>query len=145
MEIKEIIKKWKGNKRFTLKFVDEIDEEQLNYKPVEGMKTYLSQLSHITTWLRTHSWFVTEEEFEKGSLKTKQQVIIQLEELFDRLIDYLENATDEDLNTKVELWYGTVSKESVLLTMDNHLSHHRGQLVVYLRHLDIKVPSYIGW
>lgn len=61
------------------------------------------------------------------------------------ILDFLEKSELDELSEEVKVWYGTVSKEAILLTMDNHLSHHRGQLVVYLRLLGIKVPSYIGW
>jgi len=145
LEAKELIKKWKGNKRYTLKFVEAITEEQLSFKPADGVKTYQSQLSHITTWLRTHSRFVTGNQLEKPKTKTKEDITYYLNDFFDVVLDYLENTSQEDLAEIVDVWYGKVSKASILLTMDNHLSHHRGQLVIYLRLLGIKPPSYIGW
>jgi len=145
MEIQEIIKKWKGNKRYTLKFVQLVNEEQLAFKPVPGTKTYQSQLSHLTTWLRTHSRFVTEKELEKPKTRTQAEITQYLEEFFDEIIAFLEQTQVSELSEKVAMWYGTVSKTSILVTMDNHLSHHRGQLVVYLRLMGIKPPSYIGW
>ncbi|MCI4669195.1 MAG: DinB family protein [Bacteroidia bacterium] len=141
----ELIKKWKGNRRYTLKFLDVVAEEQFTFKPIEGMKSYQSQLSHITTWLRTHSRFVSGVDMEKLPTKNKEEIRIALEDFFDSIIAFLENTTSEILDEKTKVWYGNVSKEAILLTMDNHLSHHRGQMVVYLRLLDIKAPSYIGW
>lgn len=145
MEIKALIKKWKGNKRYTMKFVALIEEEQMSFKPMEGMKTYQSQLSHITTWLRTHSRFVTGKELEKPKTKTKEDITQYLGDFFDILIAFLENTSQEELAEVVEVWYGKVPKTSILLTMDNHLAHHRGSMVVYLRLLGIKPPAYIGW
>ena len=145
MEPAALIKKWKGNKRYTLRFVAAIDETHLNFKPIDGAKTYQSQLNHLTTWMRTHSRFVTGKELEKPKTKTKEELMFFLGEFFDTILHYLESATEEDLSETVDMWYGKVSKESVLLTMDNHLAHHRGQLVVYLRLMDIKPPAYIGW
>lgn len=29
--------------------------------------------------------------------------------------------------------------------MDNHLAHHRGQMIIYLRLQGIKPPAYTGW
>lgn len=145
MQQKELLKKWKGNKRYTLKFVEAITEEQLAFKPVEGAKTYQSQLSHITTWMRTHSRFVTRQEMEKTSTKTQADIRQWLTEFFDAVLNYLSHTTHEDLAQTVDVWYGKVAKESILLTMDNHLSHHRGQLVVYLHLMGVKAPSYTGW
>ncbi|MEO1216802.1 MAG: DinB family protein [Bacteroidota bacterium] len=145
MEIKEIIKKWKGNKRYTLKFVEVVTEEQLSFKPIEGTKSYQSQLSHLTTWMRTHSRFVTGKELVKPKTKTKEEILFYFSEFFDEILKFLENTSQEELSEIVEMWYGKVSKESILMTIDNHLSHHRGQLVVYLRLIGTKPPSYIGW
>ena len=50
-------------------------------------------------------------------------------------------STQHEITAPVE----KVSKESFLLTMDNHLAHHRGQLIVYLRLMGLKPPSYVGW
>lgn len=145
LETRELLKKWKGNKRYTLKFVKIVTDDQLEFKPVSGVKTYLSQLSHITTWLRTHSRFVTGKEMEKTRIRTKEDVVQYLEDFFDQLYAFLETATIEDLDEIVDVWYGNVSKTFILQTMDNHLSHHRGQLVIYLRMLGVKPPSYVGW
>lgn len=145
MEIKELIKKWKGNKRYTLKFVEAVAEENLSFKPIEGTKSYQSQLSHLTTWMRTHCRFITREELEKPKTKSKEEILLYFGEFFDEILKFLEKTNQEELSEIVEMWYGKVSKESILMTMDNHLSHHRGQLVVYLRLLGTKPPSYIGW
>ena len=145
MNRKELVKKWKGNQRYTLKLAEAMPEELFSIKPAEGMKTYQSQLSHITTWLRTHSRFVTDHTFEKVQIKTKADIIQSLEEFFQFITEFLEKVAEESLEEIQELWYGKVSKHFILQVMDNHLSHHRGQMIVYLRLQGITPPSYIGW
>ena len=144
MTQKALLKRWKSNQRYTLKFVNLIPEEMLSFKPFPGGKTYQSQLSHITTWLRTHSRFVTGTEFEKAGTKNKEEITAALTEFFTVIISYLEDTTESELAEIVKVWYGEVPREVVLSVMDNHLSHHRGQMVVYLRLLDIKPPAYHG-
>ncbi|MEL6254357.1 MAG: DinB family protein [Bacteroidota bacterium] len=122
-----------------------ISSRPLSFKPIDGTRSYQSQLSHLTTWMRTHSRFVTGKELVKPKTKTKEEIFLYLSELFDEILKFLENTTQEELFEIVEMWYGKASKESILMTIDNHLSHHRGQLVVYLRLLGTKPPSYIGW
>lgn len=145
MTKKELTKKWKGNKRYTLKFIDVIPEEEFDFKPTPEMKTYKSQMSHITSWLRTHSRFVTEFEFEKVKMTSKDLIKNALEEFFDVFIERLESLDDDSLNEVVDLWYGKTAKYQIANIMDNHLAHHRGQMVVYLRLKNVKPPSYLGW
>jgi uncharacterized damage-inducible protein DinB len=72
---------------------------------------------------------------------------------FDRCVkearEVLAQAKEEDFS---EPWSLTMG-ERVLMTMPrlavmrqnlNHLSHHRGQLTVYLRLLDVPIPSIYG-
>jgi uncharacterized damage-inducible protein DinB len=74
-------------------------------------------------------------------------------EEFDRSVaesrEAIARATDEDFEKPWSLTMG----EQVLMTMParevvrqniNHLSHHRGQLTVYLRLLDVPIPSIYG-
>lgn len=61
----------------------------------------------------------------------------------------LTNTTDEHLSTNWRLLTGgTVAQEAPRHTMIqdtfNHLSHHRGQMTVYLRLLGAKVPALFG-
>lgn len=145
MEPKELVKKWKGNARYTLKFVEAMPDTHFGWKPATGAKTYQAQLAHITTWLRTHSRFVTGIEMKKRSVKNKEEVRAALEEFFHDLISFLESATQDDIDEIVDVWYGKSKKYQVANVMDNHLSHHRGQMVVYLRMAGGKPPSYLGW
>jgi len=145
MNKKEIIKRWKGNQRYTLKLVEAMPGSSFDFKPTIEIKSFLLQCSHITTWLRTHSRFVTEQEMEKLKFKTKEDIIAGLDDFFNQFLDFLTNTTEENLAKKTKVFYGNVSKKFIIETIDNHLSHHRGQMIIYLRLKGIKPPSYIGW
>ncbi len=141
----ELLKKWKGNKRYTLKFVDAMPVEHFDFKPTAEMKSYQSQLSHITSWLRTHSRFVTTEEFEKIKMTSRDLIRIALEDFFDTFIERLEKMNESQLTEIVDVWYGKTTRYQIANIMDNHLSHHRGQMIVYLHLKNSKPPSYLGW
>ncbi len=145
MTQKELIKKWKGNKRFTLKFIDALPDHDFEFKPTPEMKSYKSQLSHITSWLRTHSRFVTIKEFEKLKMTSRDLIRKALEDFFDTFIEELEKMDESQLGEVVNVWYGKTTRYQIANIMDNHLAHHRGQMIVYLRLKNIKPPSYIGW
>jgi len=72
---------------------------------------------------------------------------------FDRNVrearDALSNVTDEQMHQPWALTMGdrtlmTLPRGAVLRQNINHLVHHRAQLTVYLRLLDIPVPSVYG-
>ncbi len=79
-----------------------------------------------------------------------EDIVAWHDELVAKAIIILNNAKDEDFAKpwtmrNGEIIYFTLPKESVVRTWClNHLYHHRGQLTVYLRLLNIPVPGMYG-
>ena len=105
--------------------------------------------SSITVTLTTD-----ELDFAKGYTKNKADTRDELLKLFDdysaRAMEVLKNASDE---TFLSNWtmrngdhiYFTMPKVVVARNFAmNHLYHHRAQLSVYLRLLDVPVPGMYG-
>jgi uncharacterized damage-inducible protein DinB len=74
-------------------------------------------------------------------------------EQFDRHVadarEALAAVSDEDLNVEWSLKHGervlfSSPRRAVVRNTISHLVHHRGQLTVYLRELDVPIPSIYG-
>ena len=141
----ELLQKWKGNRSYTLKLLDALSEEYWDLRPADGVKTYGGQWSHLTTWLRTHSRFVTDVTMDKVPVKTHAEVVAALTDFFDALLAYLTTVEDDQLAEIVKVFYGKRSRAFILSVMDNHLAHHRGQVVVYQRLCGVVPVGYRGW
>ena len=81
----------------------------------------------------------------KIELKTKEEIINQLTASFDNVAEIIKKVTLEELSTEVEFFAGPKSKLQILNLLQDHVTHHRGQLIVYLNLNDIKPPKYRGW
>ena len=57
----------------------------------------------------------------------------------------IRNATPETFSDEVTFFSGPKSKLQIMNLMQDHVSHHRGQLVVYLNLNEIEPPRYVGW
>lgn len=145
MDPRYLLKRWKGNQRYTRRLIEAMPEAHFDFRPVPEVKTFLSQCSHIVTWLRTHSRFVTEQPMDKLRFPDKAAVLAGFDDFSEQLLTFLQSTTEANLAERVKVFYGTVPKYFILETMDNHLSHHRGQLIIYLRLNAIQPPSYVGW
>ena len=53
--------------------------------------------------------------------------------------------TEKDLNHIVDFVAGKMSRRRIMLLLTDHVTHHRGQLVVYLRLKGVEPPAYRGW
>ena len=85
----------------------------------------------------------------KYSLEKTETLLAEFDKCVKEAKQVLAQATDEDFSVPWSLKAG----ERVLMTQPrlvvmrqniNHLSHHRGQLTVYLRLLDVPIPSIYG-
>jgi uncharacterized damage-inducible protein DinB len=84
------------------------------------------------------------------AVETRAELLALLEQGLEKSRRALQNTTDEHLMTNWSIrGYGHVLSEGprYVNIQDgalSHLAHHRGQLTVYLRLLDAKVPAIYG-
>ncbi len=143
------LEKWENSKNYLLKIADQMPEEHFEFKPTERQRSFKDQLLHIKQnmdWLST-SYF-SSSEYEKGEMPTpesKKETIEQLEKAFDATASLVEATSEEDLKETVQFFAGPKSKLQILNLLQDHVTHHRGQLLVYLNLNGITPSRYVGW
>jgi uncharacterized damage-inducible protein DinB len=138
----------------TRRMLERVPTDKGQWKPHEKSFS-LGHLAQLVSWMP--GWItntLTSDSLDIGGQPgysyEKTETIL---DVFDRNVrearDAIAAATDEDMARPWSLMMG----EKVLMTSPrgatarqhlNHLVHHRGQLSVYLRLLDIPVPSIYG-
>lgn len=145
----EATEKWDNAMAYTLELAEAMPEEHYGYKPTEEQMTFQKQLLHMAgnvAWL-THDYLGGEKleidtELE-GAAKT--EVIGLLRQALANAKAALAGFPEDQLGEKVEFFAGPMSKRKVILLLHDHLTHHRGQLIVYARLKGVKPPKYRGW
>lgn len=143
------LEKWENSKDYLLEIAEQMPEEHYDFKPTERQRSFKEQLLHIKDnmdWLSV-SYFST-SEYEKGNASTaesKQEMIEQLKKAFDATAELVAAASEEDLKEIVQFFAGPKSKLQILNLLQDHVTHHRGQILVYLNLKDITPPRYVGW
>ena len=141
----------------TKKMIERVPEDKFDWQPHVKSMTVKALASHIAT-LSGMAGFVVKSDyldFKEGKLKrpeinSKADLIKAVEESTRETIDALKSANDEDLNKSWVMRMGdyvilNAPKSAAIRTMClNHLYHHRAQLGVYLRLLDIPIPGMYG-
>ena len=138
----------------TAKCLERIPLEKFDWKPHERSMQlgYLALLTgEIPRWI-THIILHPEIDlatFAHDQPKTGEELSQLFHKNVDEAIATLNMVEDGDLDDKFELkTNGEVvlssTKREQVAQCINHMVHHRGQLTVYMRLLDIPVPSIYG-
>lgn len=140
----------------TKRILDNLTDEHWNYKPHEKSMTLGALASHV---VELHSWvhlavsknvFDFNTDYQPCKETTIEELKTALEDNLQKNKDFVNAQTDEFWLTNWKLQAG----EHVLsdlpklaafrYVITNHLIHHRAQLTVYMRMLNIPVPGIYG-
>jgi uncharacterized damage-inducible protein DinB len=156
MPISELlVTEWGQEGANTRKALERVPAEKWDWQPHPKSGTLGWIASHIATLPHFAITTVNTSEFEiEGSERPKVDGHSRLLPVFDEQLkkghDAIAGVTDEQLRQVWTLkWKGNVlfamPKYNVIRSMCfNHIIHHRAQLTMYLRTLDIPVPALYG-
>ena len=143
--------KWQNSKDYLIGIAEAMPEDKYSFKPTERQMDFGNQLLHIRgnmLWLG--NTYFTDKEFDRRSLsgnipQGKEAIIEALRESFDLVYAFAKAYPEEKLSETVSFFAGPKSRFQILNLLQDHVTHHRGQLVVYLNLNDVEPPSYVGW
>jgi uncharacterized damage-inducible protein DinB len=149
--LKEFSAKWLSATAYTQKVMDAMPQKNYGFKPVKEEMSFEEQLIHMANnmnWLGGK--FLSEKQApfpEKQDVKGKSRK--EITEIVIKSLAYIQNITDtfdtNRLDEKVDFPAGQLSKRQIFLLLNDHQTHHRAQLLVYLRIKGEKPPAYVGW
>ena len=147
--LNDFSKKWQSAMEYTLEFAEAMPARLYDYRPTEDQMPFHRQLTHIAgnmIWLSTAFLGGTDFEGELHNLpESKEKVRDHLRQAFEYTARVTANFDPARLDDTVEFVDGPLTKRQIFLLLNDHVTHHRGQLVVYLRLNDIKPPAFRGW
>lgn len=147
---KEFQPTWQRAKAYSLEFANAMPEENYTFKPTPEIMSFGEQVVHTAG---AAFWFASKITGEpnpgkgfKAEGKSKAEIIEYLKKAFDFVEKALTNLSDEEATKKIPLFGKLVlTKAQTFQTIRDHTTHHRGQMVIYLRLKGIKPPQYVGW
>lgn len=141
----------------TKKILERVPMDRKDWKPHEKsmtlgrLATHIAQIPHWITDIIKIDDYDFAARIPKADTATSNEELMHIyQEILDNAIRDLNQMSDEDLNKRWivrvgdRLMYDTPKKVALRGWAYSHLVHHRGQLSVYLRLLDIPVPGIYG-
>jgi uncharacterized damage-inducible protein DinB len=150
----ELLPEFDEEMKATRRVLERVPSEQGEWKP-HPKSFSLGHLAQLLSWMPgwiTNQLKETELDLGKAGGYSLEKTETLLE-LFDRNVKEaraaIAAAPDADYAVSWSLKHGanvlySAPRKAVVRQTISHLSHHRGQMTVYLRLLDIPVPSIYG-
>ncbi|MBW7843343.1 MAG: DinB family protein [Ignavibacterium sp.] len=141
----------------TKKMLERVPAEKFDWRPHQKSMTLKQLAVHIANLSKRPAQVITtqyldlaDSSIKKPEINNPTDLIKEFEEGTSQSIDALKSVSDDDLNVNWIMRRGehiiiNMPKAAAIRNMGlSHLYHHRAQLGVYLRLLDIPVPGMYG-
>lgn len=147
----------KSESTSTKKILERVPLEKSLWKPHEKsytlgrLATHVAEIPHwISRIITVDDWDFQTQGFSRQIAQSTEELMNILQEKLDRAISDLETMQDDDFD---KIWIvrngdqmrRELPKKIAIRSWGfSHFIHHRGQLSVYLRLLDVPVPGMYG-
>jgi len=144
------ILKLQSAREYTLEVAKLMPGEKYSYKASPDEMSFGEQLLHISAnmgWLCSNYLDGSDSPVSALDKKAtgKKDIIAVVTRTYDYALKVLQLFNREQLSNKVNFFAGPMNKLQIINLLNDHQTHHRGQLLVYLRLSGIKPPAYVGW
>ncbi|MHA2379431.1 MAG: DinB family protein [Candidatus Thorarchaeota archaeon] len=138
--LKKAIERHMGETRPLL---NQLDDQILKSRPMgearplgEVILHMLRSLEYYMRGLVTNQWDPL--PYDLSEYNSAAAVKALTEDVFTRVTDYMDQVSLDDLNRPIDSFNRPATVAEILLEMIEHSIHHRGQVTVYYRLLDVE-------
>ena len=148
--LNDFAKKWENAADYTLEVAELMPAEDYDFRPTPEIMTFGGQLQHMLRnmlWLSGSYLGGEKAEFDlSGDVNYgKDELLSMLRQGFRLSKEAVSQLAKADLQEPVTFFAGPMNKRQIVTLMNDHMTHHRGQIIIYLRLKGIKPPPYRGW
>lgn len=150
--IKQYLERLENSKTYLMIIAENMPEDKYGYKATPESKSFAENFMHIGWAMDWHSQSLlggreardwkTDTELRVAQ-KTKAEMIATIDRTFDATLKLIKNFDVEQLNDELDYFGLNRTKTQILMLLADHITHHRGQMLVYLRLNGIAPPRYV--
>ncbi len=150
--ISDYLERLEQSRKYLLVVAETMPEELYDFKASPESLSFSENLLHIGYALDWHSQSLlggresrdwNTDLVYKVSGKSKAEMIAVVDETFDAAIALIQKFEPEDLTDHLDYFGLDRSKRQIFLLLTDHITHHRGQMLVYMRLNGLTPPRYV--
>lgn len=147
--LKDYLERWQTSKQYLLDVAEKMPESEYGFKPTPEQSSFAGQLMHIAAIIDWHGFSKADgqeykpryDEFKAAGL-TKRQIIEVLTREFDRAAKLVADFDPARLDETTKYGTFTRTRRQMFMLQTDHVTHHRAQILVYLRLKGLEPPKY---
>ncbi len=150
--IKDYLERLENSKKYLILIAETMPEEKYGYKASKESLSFAENLMHIGFAMDWHSQSLlggresrdwnTDTVF-KTTNKSKKEMIEIIHKTFDETIKLLQSFDPVKLDDRLDYFGLDRTKRQIFLLLSDHITHHRGQMLVYMRLNGLIPPRYV--
>jgi len=150
--INEYLERLENSRKYLILVAETMPEDKYDFKATPESMSFSENLMHIAWAMDWHSQSLmggreardwnTDTELKVDN-KSKKNMIAKIDETFDKTIVFISNFDIEKLEERLDYFGSDRTKRQILLLLADHITHHRGQMLVYMRLNGLVPPRYV--
>lgn len=150
--IKDYLERLENSRKYLLLVAETMPEDKYGFKASQESLTFAENLMHIGFAMDWHSQSLlggreardwnTDTTFKVAN-KSKEEMIETIDKTFDETIKLIKQFDPTKLNDALDYFGLNRTKRQILLLLADHITHHRGQIIVYMRLNGLVPPRYV--
>ena len=150
--IENYLERFENSRKYVIAVAELMPEEKYNFKATPESMSFAENLLHIGYAADWHSQSLlggresrvwqTDTVFKVAN-KSKKDMIATINKTFDEAIVLIKAFDTAHLDDQLDYFGLTRSKRQIFSLLADHITHHRGQILVYLRLNGLVPPRYV--
>ncbi len=145
---------WKSSETYTLKLYNQMPEEKMEWKYTPESYSWRTQFVHFITYNTSQicgRLKIENPNDSKAKIKdfwknlSKSELETEIKTFYKWVLDTIMATKTETLNKMEPFASEDIPVWRLFYALENHIIHHRGQCVCYLRLNGITPIGFIGW
>lgn len=150
--IEDYFERLENSRKYVLKVAELMPETKYSFKATPESMSFAQNLLHIGYAMDWHSQSLlggrasrdwkTDTIFKVAD-KTKAEMITLIDDTFNETISLIKQFDTNQLNDTLDYFGLNRSKRQLFSLLADHITHHRAQMIVYLRLNGLVPPRYV--
>lgn len=150
--INEYLERLENSRKYLILVAETMPEEKYVFKATPDSMSFCESLMHIGWAMDWHSQSLlggreardwnTDTELKVGN-KSKEEMIRTIDNTFDETIEFIKDFDVQQLDDRLDYFGSNRTKRQILLLLSDHITHHRGQMLVSMRLNGLIPPRYV--